>query len=117
MRLVHHDTDITVASDVEVADSFLARARGLMFRRSIPEEYALAFEFDRPVTRSLHMLFVLFPIDAVWLVDGEVTHSTRLDAWTGFGRGRADTIVELPAGAGEGVRAGDRMELERRGDV
>ncbi|MEM4781136.1 MAG: DUF192 domain-containing protein [Halalkalicoccus sp.] len=113
MRLVHRDLDIVVAEEVEVADSFLARARGLMFRRSIPEEYALVFEFDEPVTRSLHMLCVPFSIDAVWLVDGEVTHTAHLDAWTGFGRGRADTIVELPAGAAEGIREGDRIELER----
>ncbi|WP_122089679.1 DUF192 domain-containing protein [Halalkalicoccus subterraneus] len=113
MRLVHRDLDIVVASNVEVADSFLARARGLMFRRQLPDDYGLVFEFGKPVTRSLHMLFVPFPIDAVWLVDGEVTHTARLDAWTGFGRGRADTIVELPADAGGGIREGDRIEVAR----
>lgn len=113
MRLVHRDLDIVLAGDVEVADSFLARARGLMFRRSMPEDSALVFGFDRPVTRSLHMLFVPFPIDAVWLVESEVTHTARLDAWTGFGRGRADTILELPAGSAEGIRTGDRIEFER----
>lgn len=112
VRLVHRDLDIVIAGDVEVADSFLARARGLMFHRSIPEDYALVFEFGEPVTRSLHMLCVPFPIDALWLVDDEVSHSASLDAWTGFGRGRADTIVELPAGAAEGVREGDRVVLE-----
>jgi uncharacterized protein len=111
VRLVHRDLDITIATDVEVADSFLARARGLMFRRSIPDDYALVFEFGKPVTRLLHMLFVPFPIDAVWLVDGEVTHVDRLDAWTGVGRGRADRILELPAGTVEGVRVGDRIEI------
>ncbi|MDL5361672.1 DUF192 domain-containing protein [Halalkalicoccus sp. NIPERK01] len=112
MRLVHRDLDIVIAGDVKVADSFLARARGLMFRRSVPEDYALVFEFGKPVTRSLHMLFVPFPIDAVWLVGGEVTHTARLDAWTGFGRGWADTILELPAGAAEGIRVGDRIALD-----
>ncbi|ADJ15946.1 DUF192 domain-containing protein [Halalkalicoccus jeotgali] len=112
MRLVHRDLEIVVAEHVELADSFLARARGLMFRRSIPDDYALVFEFGKPVTRSLHMLCVPFPIDAVWLVDGEVTHTARLDAWTGLGRGWADTILELPAGAAEGIREGDRLELD-----
>lgn len=112
VRLVHRDLDIVLAGDVEIADSFLARARGLMFRRSILEDYALVFEFDRPVTRSLHMLFVPFSIDAVWLIDDEVTHTARLDAWAGLGRGRADTILELPAGAAEGIRVGDRIVLE-----
>ncbi|WP_412781624.1 DUF192 domain-containing protein, partial [Aeromonas diversa] len=75
-----------------------------MFRRELPEDHALVFEFGTPVTRSLHMLCVPFAIDAVWLVESEVTHTARLDAWIGFGRGRADTICELPAGAAEGVR-------------
>ena len=112
MRLVHRDLDIVIAGDVEIADSFLARARGLMFRREIPEDAALVFEFGKPVTRSLHMFCVPFAIDAVWLVDGEVTHTARLDAWTGLGRGRADTICELPAGSAEGVRVGDRIGFE-----
>lgn len=113
MRLVHRDLDIVLATDVEIADSFLARARGLMFRRQIPDDYALVFEFGKPVTRSLHMFCVPFAIDAVWLVEGEVTHTAHLDAWTGFGRGRADTICELPAGSAEGIRLGDRIDLER----
>lgn len=116
MSLRHRETGRTIATRVEVADSFLARARGLMFRRSIPEGYALVFRFDRPVTRGLHMLFVPFPIDALWLVDGEVQRVARLDAWIGFGRGWADTIVELPAGATEGVEPGDRVEIESGGE-
>jgi hypothetical protein len=113
VRLVHRaDAERTLATRVEVADSFLARARGLMFRRSVPEDYALVFEFPRPAARSLHMVFVPFPIDAVWLVDGEVTHVARLEAWTGIGRGRADVIVELPGNAAGEVRVGDRIALE-----
>lgn len=110
MYLVHGDAPL--ATRVEVADSFLARARGLMFRRSLPEGHALVFEFGRPVVRSLHMLFVPFPIDAVWLVDDRVTRVARLDSWTGFARGRADTIVELPAGTTAAVEPGDVVRVE-----
>lgn len=116
MRLVHEPADgepRTLSSRVDTADTFLARMRGLMFRRSIPEDYALVFHFGRPATRGLHMLFVPFPIDAVWLVDGEVTRVATLPAWRGAGRARADTIVELPAGAAGDVEVGDRVELDR----
>ena len=112
VRLVHHPWDgpeRTLATDVEVADSFLSRARGLMFRRSVPDGYALVFPFGRPVTRGLHMVCVPFDIDAVWLVDGEVEAVKRLRAWRGYGRARGDTVVELPAGAAAGVEAGDRV--------
>lgn len=101
----------TLATEVEVADSFLSRARGLMFRRSVPEGYALVFEFEAAARRSLHMAFVPFAIDAVFLVDGRVESVTRLAPWTGLAWGRADTIVELPAGAAADVAVGDRLRL------
>ena len=117
MRLVHRHgpsddrEEDRLAADVDVARSTLEQARGLMFRRSMPDDYALVFPFDAADTRWLHMLFVPFAIDAVWLVDGEVTATKRLAPFVGLGRGRADTIVELPAGAAEGVAAGDEVVL------
>ena len=121
MRLVHRRgppddrTERLLASDVDVAQSRLAQARGLMFRRSIPEEYALVFPFDGVEARTLHMLFVPFAIDAVWLVDDEVTRRKRLAPFIGIGRGTADTVIELPAGAADGVAVGDAVVLEDDG--
>jgi uncharacterized membrane protein (UPF0127 family) len=101
-----------LASDVDVAASTLAQARGLMFRRSIPADYALAFEFDDAATRNVHMLFVPFPIDAIWVTDDTVTAAKRLRPWLGLGRARADTLLELPAGAATDVTPGDTVRLE-----
>ncbi|GAA0212258.1 DUF192 domain-containing protein [Halobacterium noricense] len=100
-----------LATDVDVADSFRSQARGLMFRRSVPDDYALVFPFEEADSRSLHMLFVPFAIDALWLVDGEVTKAKRLRPWVGLGWGTADTIIELPAGAAEDVEPGDIVEV------
>ena len=82
-----------------------------MFRRSIPDDYGLVFRFDTAKKRDLHMLFVPFPIDAVWIVDREVTGVKRLRPWIGLGRANADTIVELPAGAADGVEVGDTVDV------
>ncbi|ELZ43841.1 hypothetical protein C463_09254 [Halorubrum californiense DSM 19288] len=118
VRLVHRPdatgdrTETVLASDVDVARSTLEQARGLMFRRSIPDDYALVFPFDEPETQWLHMLFVPFAIDAVWLADGEVTAKKRLAPFIGLGRGRADTVVELPAGAAESASVGDELRLD-----
>ena len=114
MRVVHEPADGServLATTVEVADGLLSQARGLTFRRSVPDDYALVFRFGREATRGLHMLFVPFDIDAVWLVDGEVRAVERLRAWLGHGRARADTVVELPAGAANGVAPGDRVRV------
>jgi hypothetical protein len=100
-----------LATDADLADSLFSQARGLMFRRSVPDDYAMVFRFPDARSRSLHMLFVPFPIDAVWTVEGEVTRVTRLRPWVGLGRGLADTIFELPAGAADEVEPGDTVEL------
>lgn len=113
MKLVHErDGESRVlASTVDTADSRLSQMRGLMFRRSIPDEYALVFRFDGAASRDVHMLFVPFPIDVLWVVDGEVTETAQLSAWTGLGKATADMLVELPAGAASGVSVGDTIDL------
>ena len=114
MRVVHEagEGPRELAGDVEVADGLVSKGLGLMFRRSAPEDYALVFPFDGPGERSLHMVAVPFDVDALWLVDGEVRRVERLAAWTGLGRARADTVVELPAGAADDVVAGDAVRVE-----
>ena len=114
MRVVHETggTSRELAGDVEVADGLVSKGLGLMFRRSAPDDYALVFPFGGPGKRSLHMVAVPFDIDALWLVGGEVRRVARLAAWTGLGRARADTVVELPAGAADGVAAGDAVRVE-----
>jgi uncharacterized membrane protein (UPF0127 family) len=116
VRVVHEtaDGDRTLATDVEIAEGIVSQGLGLMFRRSIPDEYALVFPFSGVSKRGLHMVCVPFDIDAVWLVDGEVRAKKRLSAWTGRGRAAADTVIELPAGAAAAVSVGDAVRIEGR---
>ena len=115
MQLTHWPADsdepTVLASEVEVADTLVSQARGLMFRRSIPSDYALAFRFGRPRTRGVHMVFVPFPIDVIWASDGVVGRVSQLRPWVGIGRHEADLLVELSAGAASDVTPGDRIDL------
>ena len=114
VRVVHETTDGTriLATDVEVADGIVSQGIGLMFRRSIPDDFALVFPFSDVSKRGLHMAFVPFDIDAIWLVDEEVRATNRLSAWTGCGRAEADTVIELPAGSATAVSVGDTVRIE-----
>ncbi|AEN06710.1 DUF192 domain-containing protein [Halolamina sp.] len=113
MRIVHREgaRSRVLASDVEEASGTLAKSRGLMFRGEIPEDYAMIFPFQQPANRTIHMLFVRVPLDVLWLVGDEVTHVSTLRPWIGLAHGIADTVIELPEGAAEGVEAGDTVEL------
>jgi uncharacterized membrane protein (UPF0127 family) len=90
-----------------------------MFRRSVPGEYALVMEvgdglLGGPSVQPVHMLFVRFPLDVVWLVGDEVQRVARLDPWRSLAAARADRILELPAGAASGVEQGDTVTVEDR---
>jgi uncharacterized membrane protein (UPF0127 family) len=110
--------DTTLADTVEVATSLWGRFKGLMGRRSLPPGHALWLSG----TNGIHMFFMRFPIDAVFLgkasADGarQVLAAKRnVRPWTGMVplvRG-ADGVLELPVGAIDesGTRAGDVVRI------
>ena len=104
---------------VAVAGSFMARFRGLMGRAALGPDEGLFL----PGTNSIHMLFMRFPIDCLFLgaprPDGTreiVGTRERLAPWRGvvwWVRG-ARGAVEVPAGslAVAGLQPGDYVRLE-----
>ncbi|MBV8194334.1 MAG: DUF192 domain-containing protein [Candidatus Dormibacteraeota bacterium] len=86
-----------VATDVAVAESMWSRFCGLMGRRELPDGHGLCI---KPCS-SIHMFFMRFPIDAVF-VDGDgrvlkIYHSIKPWRATGFVR-RAKACLELATG-------------------
>jgi uncharacterized membrane protein (UPF0127 family) len=133
MRVVHVADGVdpsagsrTLATEVEMADSSLSHAKGLRFRRSLPEDYAYVMEVggknplpfvDGPTRNVVDMLFMRVPLDIVWLRDGDVVKTKRMHPWRSFGMAKADTIIEFPAGAAQGVEVGDAVRIEAREDA
>ena len=112
MRIVHEVGEAVLATEVEVAESLLATMSGLRFRRSLPPGHALVFPFDSARRRDVDMLFVPFPIDVLWLVEGRVERVDTLRPWFDLAVAPADTLVELPAGAASDVWPGDAVRIE-----
>jgi uncharacterized membrane protein (UPF0127 family) len=108
----------SLAEAVETASSLWARFMGLMGRPSLPAGHALWLVGGN----GIHMFFMRFPIDAVFLGrpgrDGSrpvLAAKRGLRPWTGIVllvRGAAG-VLELPAGAIEasGTVAGDDVRL------
>lgn len=114
MELWHEpvSSDSTRLADrVDVAEHWVAKARGRMFTRRFPEGSALVFPFDTAERRSIHMVGVPYHLDVVYLVEEEVTKVVTLRPLIGVSWGRADRIVELPAGTADDVDVGDRLVL------
>jgi uncharacterized protein len=92
-----------------LADTALARMRGLLGRRDLPSGEGILLQ---PAS-SVHMAFMRFPIDAVFL-DRDlrvVKIASDLKPWRAAGRRGAKAVLEIPAGeAGRrGLSVGDRL--------
>ena len=108
----------TLAQEIETAQSLWARFMGLMGRRSLPAGHGLWLTG----TNGIHMFFMRFPIDAVFLgkpgADGSrpvLSVHRRLRPWAGMVplvRGAAG-VLELPIGSidASGTAAGDLVRL------
>jgi uncharacterized protein len=102
----------TICRHCEIPESTFGRARGLLGRdRLEPGEGML---IDR--AGSVHMFFMRFPIDVVFLDRDRTVVGVRhgLRPWRVAGARRAVAALELPAGAAAeaGVAEGETLVLE-----
>lgn len=103
-----------LASDCRTADNVLSRGIGLLLHRRLADGEALLIT----KTSSITMLFMRFPIDALFLDrEGRVVKiAADLRPWTVVAAARgAREVVELRAGTARetGTQVGDVLTFER----
>ncbi|MEZ6188938.1 MAG: DUF192 domain-containing protein [Planctomycetota bacterium] len=117
------DDGTVVASELVLANTFGTRLRGLIGRR-LPPEHGLWLE----PCNSIHMMFVPYAIDVVFLRRGEgplgagsagevLKVCSRVWPWVGLAWcSGATSALELKAGraADLGLAVGDRLTLKER---
>ena len=105
-----------VCERCEIPESSFGRARGLLGRDGL--EPGGGMLIDR--AGSVHMFFMRFPIDVVFLARDRTVVAVRhrLAPWRYAGARRAVAALELPAGraAEVGVETGDALVFEGLGD-
>ena len=98
--------------EIELADNFLKRLRGLMFRRRIKEGFGLLLA----PCNSVHMLFMRFAIDVVYLDENFCIKKIvrELTPWLGisicFGAWGA---LEFPSGEAERLKLSVGQQFKR----
>lgn len=119
LRALNVTRAASLAERLEPANGLWAKAMGLMGRSSLPAAEGLWL----PGTNGIHMMFMRFPIDVVFVSRPDPGGSRRvvatreaLPAWRGlvpYVRG-AHGVLELPAGtiARTGTRVGDAILIE-----
>ena len=109
MKCIVRPSGVILAQKVEMADSFLARLKGLMFRKELPKGCGLLLA----PCLQIHTCFMRFAIDAVFCDKGGkvlyVKEQMKPWRWGRFVRGSHYTL-ELPGGSLQGrVRPGDEL--------
>ena len=111
--VVRKENGTVVCDRCVLGDSIWLRTKGLLGRDSLADDEGILL---RPAG-SIHMFFMRFAIDAVFL-DRDLNVlavAADLKPWRLSSKRGAKAVLELPAGrcARLGVREGDRLVLER----
>jgi uncharacterized protein len=110
LRLTKQDGTV-VAGQLEIASNFISSGLGLMGRARLPEQGGLLIYG----CNGIHMMFMRFPIDAVFVDKKNVVVKTyeRLLPWIGIVPfvWRADKVAELPVGTIQRhvIKPGDQL--------
>ena len=105
---------LVITENARIADSFFSRFIGLMFRKSIPADYALHIK----PCNQIHMLNMRFAIDVVYLsADGRVV---RIDENVQPNKicktvREAKSVIEMNSFAARksGITEGDILEIHK----
>jgi len=112
MRIKNLTSQISLASNCEIADNFYTRFKGLIGRRSFPEGCGMLI---RPCN-SIHMFFMKFPLDIVFVdkTNTVVSVLENIKPWQISPIVRnAYYTIELPVGTitGSSTKPGDKLLL------
>lgn len=111
-RLWNATRNTEAVNELDVAGDFASRLKGLLGRKELPEGHGLLIT----ECNSIHMFFMRFAIDAVFL-DAEmrvVKNAPGLQPWQVASCSPARHTLEVPAGAAmrAGIEIGDRLEIK-----
>ncbi|UWQ81048.1 DUF192 domain-containing protein [Leisingera sp. S132] len=101
---------------VEIADDEQERAKGLMFRESMPRGAGMLFVYDRPQPAAFWMKNTLIPLDIIFLDENGLVTSVHENAIPGDlspipGGDEVFAVLEINGGLARryGIAAGTQM--------
>lgn len=115
LKILIERNEKVIGDRIAVADSFLSRLQGLMFKAELADGEGLLI---KPCS-SIHMMFMRFPIDAIFMDAGNRVKALykKLAPWTGLTKWHreATSVLELKSGTIDksGVELNDKLILEQ----
>ncbi|MCM2325343.1 MAG: DUF192 domain-containing protein [Candidatus Woesearchaeota archaeon] len=105
--------NIILCRKKKILTSIFSKASGLMFSRPI-KDTGYIFVFSEPRRIDLHMFFVFFPIDVLFLDDKKRIIEMKKDFLPFtfyYSKKKASYVIELPAGYSDKTKIGDIIKF------
>lgn len=112
-----------IASDIEEARTSFQKSKGLMWRKNLPDDYGMLFDFGKDRKEGFWMLFMKIPIDMIFINSGkeivDIKHSIKhmsLNPLTWriyYPKKPARWVLEMKAGSMKRLKTkiGDNLEF------
>jgi uncharacterized protein len=98
---------LVISDEKKICESTFSKMKGLMFTL---KPKALVFVNNNEIPTPIHMMFMFYPIDVIWLdKDKKVVHIQKLKPWQFSESITAKYVVELPEGKAKGTSVGNQF--------
>ncbi|MBU1203548.1 MAG: DUF192 domain-containing protein [Nanoarchaeota archaeon] len=108
---------VILADRVKICDNIFSKTRGLMLSRPLKKGQGLVLRANEEgvLETTIHMMFVFFGIDVVWVNGGmevvDVRENIRAFTPLIVPKKAAKYVIELPTGTARHVNVGDVIEF------
>ena len=111
--------NIILADRAKLFDNFLFKCKGLMFSKPLKKGQALilASKDEGILETTIHMFFVFFSIDIIWLNKDKIVVDKKEKVkpfipWLSP-RKAAKYVLELPKNTAKHIKLGDLLEIKK----
>ena len=113
--IINKKTRQIICKNVVKRKTLFEKATGLMFKKDIDDETAYLFYFNKKSKISIHMFFVFFPIDIIFLDENfKVVEMAKLRPWQLYkSKENAKYFIEVKSGVArkKRIKIGDYFEI------
>jgi hypothetical protein len=118
MKYEIYKNNILIADNAKLYKNFVCKVKGLMFSKPLRKGRGIILEAEKEgiLDTTIHMLFVFFPIDIIWLNSNkEVVDIKRsilpFIPWISPKKA-SKYVIELAKGASKSIRIGDILNFK-----
>ena len=99
-EIINNLKQFVTIDKIIIARTFLQQSLGLMFKKDIPYDYGVFFEFKKPKNIVVHTLFMRFNIDIIFFGENQkvIKIVKNMQPWRVVKAGNVKQFLEVKGG-------------------